>query len=193
MTTSTVRRAAPLALTGALLAVVLTGCLSSNSDGSTATGTTTNGAAPTKAAATGTTTTTAAKPAGGKLDGVPTSCPSADEVMSNLHLSSLTVSGADPSMCQYLHNGDKSQPYAVITFNAAPGFTADMVKAGLVQEQSDVKPVSGVADAAYSFSPKEGQGVGLTFLSGSVVCSIFTSVPATVAGETALAGVILQG
>jgi hypothetical protein len=47
-----------------------------------------------------------AAPAHGKLDGVPKACPSADDVMSNLNLSTLVVDAPDPSLCQYLFKGD---------------------------------------------------------------------------------------
>lgn len=112
--------------------------------------------------------------------------------MSNLHLSSLVVDGGDPSLCQYLFNGDKASPYVVITLNSAPGYTPAMLESGLTQGQSDVKAVSGLADAAFSFTPSGGGGgVGLTFLSGNTICSIATTVPTTVAGEIALAKSIL--
>lgn len=112
--------------------------------------------------------------------------------MSNLHLSSLVVDGADPSLCRYDFNGSKTSPYAVITFNDTPGFTPAMLKDGLTKGQSNVKAVPGLADAAFSFSSTgNGPGVGLTFLSGTTVCSIYTTVPTTTAGEIALAKVIL--
>jgi hypothetical protein len=66
-----------------------------------------------------------------------------------------------------------------------------MLKDGLVKEQSGVKPVSGLADAAYTWG--SGKGSGLSFLSGSTICSIVTTVPTTSAAELALAQAILQG
>ena len=90
----------------------------------------------------------------GKLDGVPKTCPSADEVMSNLQLSKLVLEGGDPSMCQYLFNGSKTTPYAVITFNSSPGMTPASFKASLKSAQSGVEAVPGLADAAFTFDPR---------------------------------------
>ncbi len=126
-----------------------------------------------------------------KLDGVPSACPSAAVVMSNLHQTSLVVHSADPSICEYLFNGSKSAPYVAITFNANPGITVAQVKAGLEQEQKDVKPVPGLADAAFSFAAPPGGG--LTFLSGDTICSILSVVPTTTADEVALANAIIRG
>jgi hypothetical protein len=185
------RRNAAFALTTSLLlTVALAGCSSSGSgSGGAATaegGSTT--AASTKP------TAAPAKVDGGKLAGVPSACPSADEVMTNLHLSSLVVSGGDASLCQYLFNADKASPYVVITFNAVPSFTPAMLESGLTQGQSNVKAVSGLADAAFAFTPSGGgAGAGLTFLSGDTVCSIVTTVATTADGEIALARSILQG
>jgi hypothetical protein len=132
--------------TVALLTLAIAGCSSSGS-----------GSAPQSTGGGSTASAPSTKPAAvsaqGKLDGVPKACPSADEVMSNLNLSKLVVSGDDPSICQYLFNGDKASPYAVVTFNAAPGFTPAMLKDGLAKEQTDIKAVSGLADAAYTFTP----------------------------------------
>jgi hypothetical protein len=131
-------------------------------------------------------------PANGKLDGVPKTCPSADEVMSNLQLSKLVLDGGDPSMCQYLFNGSKTTPYAVITFNSSPGMTPASFKASLKTAQSGVEAVTGLADAAFTFTGPEG-GSGLSFLSGDTISSIFSTVPTTTAGKIALAKSILAG
>jgi hypothetical protein len=112
--------------------------------------------------------------------------------MSNLHLSGLVVDGGDPDFCQYLFNGNKEAPYAVITFGAAHGFTAASLEAGLRQEQTNVVAVPSLADSAFSFAGTAG-GIGLSFLSGDIICSIFTTVPTTSAGEIALARLILGG
>jgi hypothetical protein len=130
-------------------------------------------------------------PAHGKLDGVPSACPSAAVVMSNLHQTSLVVHGADPSICEYLFKGNKLAPYVTITFNANPGITVAQVKAGLEQGQKDVKVVPGLADAAFSFAAPTGGG--LTFLSGDTICSILSIVPTTTADEVALANAIISG
>jgi hypothetical protein len=184
-----VANVAAFALT-ACLALGLAGCKSS---GSGSGGGTTAGGAVTSTPTTSTTKAApTSAPAQGKLDGVPAACPSADEVMSNLHLSSLTVSGDDPSTCQYLFNGSKSAIYVIVTFNAAPGVTAAAIESGLKTGQSDVEPVSGLADAAFSFKgPAAGEA--LTFLSGTTICSIATSVSTTTADEVTLAKAILQG
>ena len=180
------------------LTLSLAGCKRSSS-ADTATGSTPTAGSTTPAPATtvpGTTapaTAPAPAPTQGKLTGPPTACPSADDVISNLKLSALVLGSGDPSLCVYDFHGNKQAPYVEITFNAAPGFTPAMLQAGLAGGQKDVKPVSGVADAAFSFTPKEGPGVGLTFLSGTIVCSIVTTVPTTPAGEIALATVILGG
>jgi hypothetical protein len=133
-----------------------------------------------------------AVPAKGKLDGVPKTCPPADEVMSNLRLSKLVLDGGDPSMCQYLFNGSKTTPYAVITFNSAPGITPASFEAGLKSAQSGVKADPGLADAAFTFTGSAG-GSGLSFLSGDTISSIFSTVPTTTAGKIALAKSILEG
>ena len=133
---------------------------------------------------------TSAASASGKLDGVPKACPAANEVMSKLQLSSLVVDGGDPSICTYDFNGDKAKPYAVVTFNSAPGITEAAFESSLRAKQSNVTPVPGVADAAFSFSGSSG-GVGLSFLSGNTVCSIFTTVPNTTPNEVSLAKVLL--
>ncbi len=176
-----------------LVAVSATACSS---------GSTTTAAAP-PAATTATSTsspsgsspsnsTATAVPAKGKLDGVPKTCPSADEVMSNLQLSKLVLDGGDPSMCRYLFNGSKSAPYVVITFNSAPGITPASFEAGLKSGQSDVEAVPGLADAAFTFTGSAG-GSGLSFLSGDTISSIFSTVPTTTAGKIALAKSILEG
>jgi hypothetical protein len=136
--------------------------------------------------------TATAVPAKGKLDGVPKTCPSADEVMSNLQLSKLVLDGGDPSMCQYLFKGSKTTPYAVITFNSSPGMTPASFKASLKSAQSGVEAVPGLADAAFTFTGPEG-GSGLSFLSGDTISSIFSTVPTTTAGKIALAKSILEG
>lgn len=97
----------------------------------------------------------------------------------------------NPGYCLYNFHGAKNAPYAVITFNSAPGITPTAVEAGLKSGQKNVVAVPGLADAAFSFS--SGRGRGLTFLSGTVVCSIGTTVPTTAAGEEALARTILAG
>jgi hypothetical protein len=135
---------------------------------------------------------TATASANGKLDGVPKTCPSADEVMSKLQLSKLVLDGGDPSMCQYLFNGSKTAPYAVITFNSAPGMTPASFEAGLKSGQSGVEAVPGLADDAFTFTGSAG-GSGLSFLSGDTVSSIFSTVPTTTAGKIALARSILGG
>lgn len=118
--------------------------------------------------------------------------PSADEVMSNLHLSKLVIEGSDPSMCRYNFNGSKTAPYAVITFNSAPGMTPASFEASLKSAQSGVKSVAGLADAAVTFTGAAG-GSGLSFVSGDTVSSIFSTVPTTTAGKIALAKSILAG
>jgi hypothetical protein len=123
---------------------------------------------------------------------VPKTCPSADEVMSNLRLSKLVVEGSDPSICRYNFNGSKAAPYAVITFNSAPGMTPASLEASLKSGQSGVKAVPGLADAAFSFTGSTG-GSGLTFLSGATVSSIYSTVPTTKAAKVALAKSILGG
>jgi hypothetical protein len=135
---------------------------------------------------------TATASANGKLDGVPKTCPSADEVMSKLQLSKLVLDGGDPSLCQYLFNGSKTTPYAVITFNSAPGTTSASFEAGLKSGQSDVEAVSGLADAAFTFKGSV-LGSGLSFLSGDTICSIYTAVPTTTADKIVLAKSILAG
>jgi len=183
-----------LALAAGLIATMaLAGCRTSTSGsanaGSAGTGT------PATSTTTPATTTTApaTTPAGGKLTALPTSCPTADLVMSNLHLSSLTLSSLDPSLCTYDHDGDKQKPYVAIAFNMAPGFTGAAVKSGLVQNQSRVQAVSGVGDAAFTYSPKEGSGTGTSVLSGGILFSIVTTVPAGASDEIALAKAIIQG
>jgi hypothetical protein len=131
-----------------------------------------------------------AAPAKGRLDGVPKTCPPAGEVMSSLQLSKLVLEGSDPSMCRYNFNGSKSAPYAVITFNSAPGMTAATFAASLKSGQTGVKAVPGLADAAFTFTGSAG-GSGLSFLSGDTVSSIFSTVPTTAAGKIALAKLIL--
>lgn len=111
--------------------------------------------------------------------------------MSNLHLTSLVVDGTDPSICQYLFNGDKASPYAVITFNSVPGYTPAMLQSGLTAGQTGVKAVPGLANAAFSFTSAPGSG--LSFLSGDTICSIDTTVPTTTDEEIALAKAILAG
>ncbi|HEY3907415.1 MAG TPA: hypothetical protein VGM14_26155 [Streptosporangiaceae bacterium] len=171
---------ASLLTAGLLLVVALVGCSPADAGSGAKT---TPGAGPASAPAT-------SAPAKGRLDGVPAACPSAAVVMSNLHLTSLVVSG-DPSICEYLFKGNKSSPYAAITFNANPGITPAKVKASLKQGQTDVQDVPGLGDAAFSFASDRGKG--LTFLSGGTICSIDTTVPTTIAAEVALARAILQG
>ncbi len=130
-------------------------------------------------------------PAHGKLDGVPSACPSAALVMSKLHQTSLVVHGADPSFCEYLFKGNKSAPYVTITFNASPRFTVAQVKASVEHGQKVVKVVPGLADVAFSFAAPPGGG--LTFLSGDTICSILSIVPTTTADEVALANAIISG
>jgi hypothetical protein len=132
-----------------------------------------------------------AAPAAGKLDGVPKTCPTAAEVMSNLHLISLVVDGSDPSICRYLFNGDKLSPYVAITFNSVPGYTPAQLQSGLTAGQTGVKAVPGLADAAFSFT-SDG-GLGLSLLSGDTICSIDTTVATTTNEEIALANAILAG
>jgi hypothetical protein len=190
-------RARQIPFAAAFALIALAGCNSATgSNSGTAAPTPGGGAATTPGGAATTSGGGAATPAtgSGKLDGVPKACPSADAVMSNLNLSKLVLNGNDPSICQYLYNGDPTTPYAVITFNAAPGMTAAMMKDGLTKGQASVKPVSGVGDAAFAFTPKGSKGAGLTFLSGTTVCSIYTTQAiTTTAGEAALAHVILRG
>jgi len=112
--------------------------------------------------------------------------------MSNLQLSKLVLDGGDPSMCNYLFNGSKTAPYAVITFNPAPGMTAASFEAGLKSGQSGVEAVPGLADAAFTFKASAGAS-GLSFLSGGTICSIFSTVRTTTAGKVALAKSILEG
>ena len=160
----------------------------------TAAGATAAAAVSTAAVPTGSPSNSAAttEPATGKLDGLPKTCPSAGAVMSNLHLSKLVLDGSDPSMCLYLFNGSKSAPYALVTFNAAPGITAAAFEAGLKSGQSNVRPVHGLADSAFSFGGSAG-GSGLSFLSGDTVSSIYSTVPTTTTGKIALARSILGG
>ncbi len=168
---------------GSLVVLALAGCSPKSAGG---------GAAPAPAstsAASGAPPVTT--PAHGKLDGVPSACPSAAVVMSNLHQTSLVVHGADPSICQYFFKGNKAALYVAITFGANPGITVAQVKAGLEREQKDVKPVPGLADAAFSFGAPPG--LGLTFLSGDTICSILSGVPTTTADEVALANAIISG
>ncbi len=147
---------------------------------------------PAASSAAASSTTPAAAPAGGKLNGVPTSCPPAAEVMSNLHLTSLVVDGADPSICGYLFNGDQAAPYVLITFNALPpGLTPATLQSALTSGQTNVKAVPGLGDAAFSFD--HSPGLGLIFLSGDTVCGIATEVPTTTHDEVALAKSILAG
>jgi hypothetical protein len=172
---------------GSLLVLALTGCSPKSVAG---------GAAPKSASTPATSAATPSAPpakesAHGKLDGVPSACPSADVVMSNLHLTSLVVHGADPSICEYLFKGNNSEPYVTITFNANPGITPAGAEKGLKQEQKDVRAVPGLADAAFSFAAPPGQG--LTFLSGDTICSILVLRPTTTSAEVALAGAIIQG
>jgi hypothetical protein len=110
--------------------------------------------------------------------------------MAKLSLTKLTLSGSDPSLCRYLYNGSDNAPYVAITFNSAPGMTKDAFASGLKQGQSNVQPVSGVADSAFSRGGTAG-GSGLSPLSGDTVCSIVTTVPTTTAGQVALAKSIL--
>jgi hypothetical protein len=112
--------------------------------------------------------------------------------MSKLQLSKLVLDGGDPSMCRYLFNGSKTTPYAVITFNSAPGITPASFEAGLKSGQSGVEAVPGLADAAFTFTGSAG-GSGLSFLSGDTISSIFSTVPTTTAGKIALAKSILEG
>jgi hypothetical protein len=112
--------------------------------------------------------------------------------MSDLQLSKLVLDGGDPSLCQYLFNGSKTTPYAVITFNSAPGTTSASFEAGLKSGQSDVEAVSGLADAAFTFKGSV-LGSGLSFLSGDTICSIYSAVPTTTAGKIVLAKSILAG
>lgn len=173
-----------------LVSLALAGCSSaaSGSGGGSAAGG--NSAAASPAAASS--TKAAAAAAQGKLDGVPAACPPAGEVMSNLHLSDLTLDGGDPSFCRYLFKGSKTAPYVAITFNSAPGFTPVAFHASLKQGQHNVRPVPGLADAAYTFGGKAG-GSGLSILSNSTVCSILSTVPTSTAGKVALARLILAG
>jgi hypothetical protein len=168
---------------GSLLVLALTGCSPASAGGGGTSTPKTSATTPSAPPATGS--------APGKLDGVPSACPSADLVMSNLHLTSLVVSGADPSICEYLFKGSKSAPYVVITFNANPGITAAGVEDGLKKEQKNVQPVPGLADAAFSFAAAPGKG--LTFLSGDTICSILSIRPTTTSAEVALANAIIQG
>jgi hypothetical protein len=133
----------------------------------------------------------ATQSAHGKLDGVPSACPSADVVMSNLHLTSLVVHSADPSVCEYLFKGNNSAPYVAITFNANPGLIAAKVKASLKLAHRDVQTVPGLADAAFSFAAPPGEG--LTFLSGNTICSILVIRPTTTSDVVALANAIISG
>jgi hypothetical protein len=173
-----------------LVAVSATACSSGSTTAATTPPAATSTSSPSDSSPSNSTAT--AVPAKGKLDGVPKNCPSADEVMSNLQLSKLVLDGGDPSMCQYLLNGSKSTPYAVITFNSAPGMTPASFESGLKSGQSDVKAVPGLADAAFTFAGTAG-GSGLSFLSGNTVSSIFSTVPTTTAGKIALAKSILEG
>lgn len=166
---------------GSLAVLALAGCSPKNAG---------TGAAP-RPASTSSAAPTAPAAAPGKLDGVPSACPSADVVMSNLHQTSLVVRGGDPSICEYLYKGNKSAPYVLITFNANPGITAAGVERGLKHGQKDVRPVPGAGDAAFSFAASPGKG--LTFLSGDTVCSILTVRPTTTADEVALANAIISG
>jgi hypothetical protein len=82
----------------------------------------------------------------------------------------------------------------VITFNAAPGMTSSMFESGLKSGQKDVKPVPGVADSAFSWGDSTGgTGSGLSFLSGTTVCSIVSTVSTTTSGKDTLAKAILGG
>ncbi len=137
------------------------------------------------ACSSGSTTATAARPAATSTSG-----PSGNDPSSSLKLSKLVLDGGDPSLCQYLFNGSKTAPYAVITFNSAPGITAAAFESGLKKEQSDVKAVPGLADDAFTFTGTTG-GSGLSFLSGDTICSIYSTVPTTTAGKIALAKSIL--
>jgi hypothetical protein len=110
--------------------------------------------------------------------------------MSNLHLSMLILPGDDPSLCEYLFKGDKSQPHVVITFSSAP-LSAAAFEAGLREAQQNVKVVPGLADAAVTFGYAGSQG--LSFLSGNTIVSILATVPTAAGGETALARAILNG
>jgi hypothetical protein len=172
-----------------LVAVSATAC-SSGSTPTTAAPPATSTSSPSSSSPSNPTAT--AVPAKGQLDGVPKTCPSADEVMSKLQLSKLVLDGGDPSMCRYLFNGSKTTPYAVITFNSAPGITPASFEAGLKSGQSGVEAVPGLADAAFTFTGSAG-GSGLSFLSGDTISSIFSTVPTTTAGKIALAKSILEG
>ena len=113
--------------------------------------------------------------------------------MSNLHLSQLVVDGDDPTFCRYLYKGSKAAPYVAISFGPAPpGYTPASFESDLKSAQSGVKPVSGLADAAYTYTGEEGAS-GLSLLSAGTICSIITAVPTTTAGKVALAKAILAG
>ncbi len=128
----------------------------------------------------------------GKLNGLPKTCPSAAEVMSKLNLTALVLGGTDPRFCRYLFHGASGAPHVVITFDAASGMTHAAFEAGLKQDQSDVKPVPGLGDAAYTWAGI-ADSRGLSTLSGSTVFSILTTVPTATAGQIALAQAIIAG
>jgi hypothetical protein len=97
------------------------------------------------------------------------------------------------STCAYLHKqGSASAPYVLITFTVAPEMTPALLHDSLDKGQHSLKAVPGVGDAAYAFAATTG-GTGLTFLSGTVVCSIYTPVKTTTTAKATLAGHILGG
>lgn len=177
-----------------VLSLTLSGCKSTNS-GSAGSGSgagAAGGGSTEGSTAAGAATPAAAAPAGGKLDA--TSCPSVAVVMSNLHLSDLTLEGDDPSTsCIYIHGADPSAAQVVIILTPAPGVTAAVIQSGLQSNDSDVQAVSGIGDAAYTFTGKSDGTTGITVLSAGVVVSIAVNAQISTAAEEALAKAIIGG
>ncbi len=123
-------------------------------------------------------------------------CPTAAQLMSTLQLSGLTPGPVDTesgeSICSYLAGSGSGSPQAVVTFSPNPGLTIARVLTSAQKDHPDAQPVAGLADGALTWSGDNG-GIGLSFITASTIVTIYTTVPTTLAGETALAQLILKG
>jgi hypothetical protein len=131
----------------------------------------------------------------GKLAGVPTKCPSADDITLALHVSipkvyPQTINGA--LNCTYYVDGSKTSPGVNITFGAPNGLTVASWTAQAKAFPSAVL-VPGVGDGAVYYLANGGY-TAFNFISNGVTCNIYTgNFKADQAHMVTLAESILEG